>query len=255
MGLFGRKVQQPDPALARLARNLDEAEIRHLEVLRREVANLIVETDPDLMVRCYERAWAWERETAKNPDRLRADELALVAKIPMFQDFDIFGTRHFIPYAEGRWAASDDDLVERYLEIGRMLVLMKNRSEIDVVRRRPSHDEKEHKVLLDTVRKVKDRRFRARIEDAMRRCWAYRQGFGAGKGEPYAGLHETFSDAEVEVFQIPYGLSPDNETGIAFKKTDEYGVYSTFHDDQHDKTYESYYRTDAAFKARQSLAR
>jgi hypothetical protein len=98
----------------------------------------------------------------------------------------------------------------------------------------------------------KARRFKARIEDALRRCHAYRHGFDAGKGEPYSGLHETFSDAEIEVFQIPYGASPENETGIVFKKTDEYGVYSFFIADGN-KTYHSYYRTDSAFKKREPL--
>lgn len=252
MGLFRKaKPQGPDPEVARLSRNLDESEVRYLEVLRREVANIIVQADPDLMVRCYERAWTWERETAKAPDRLRADELALVTKLRMFDEFDILGTRHFVTYAEARWSASDDDLVERYLDIGRMLVSMKNRSEIEAVRSRPLHDEKEHKVLLDTVRKVKDARFKARIEDALRRCWSYRQGFDAGKGEPYAGLYETYSDGEVEVWQL-LGPTPESETGIYFKKTDEYGVYGFFAADD-DKTYRFFYRSDATFKVRHPL--
>ena len=48
-GLFGKKAARAapyDPEKARLTRNLHEAEARHLEVLRREVANLIVELDP-----------------------------------------------------------------------------------------------------------------------------------------------------------------------------------------------------------------
>ncbi len=82
MGFFGRKIKEPDSHLGQGARNLREAEIRYMEVLRRELANMIVEADPDLMVRSYEKAWNWERETADRPDRLRADEQALVTKIP-----------------------------------------------------------------------------------------------------------------------------------------------------------------------------
>jgi len=252
VGLFGRKAQQLGQALARVTENWDEAEIRHLEVLRRELANLMVEADPYLMLQSYEKAWAWEQETAARPDRLRADEAALLAKIPMFRDFDLIGTRHFVPYADGRQSLSDDDLVERYLELSRMLVFMKNRSETEVTHRRPLHNENEHKVLLNTVRRVDDRRFRARLEDALQRCHAYRQGFGAGKDDLYAGMHETFSDAEVEVFQLPYGLSPENETGVVFKKTDEYGIFASFTHDS-GRTSDSYYRTDRQFKSRVPL--
>ena len=255
MRLFGKsKPVGPDPNLARLARNLDEAEIRHLEVLRREVGNVIMAADPDQMVRSFEKAWTWERETSKNPERLRADELALVAKLKSFEDFDIINHRHFVPYADVLDMTSIADVVERYMEIGRMLVFMKNRSEFESVRSRPVHDEKEHKTMLDVVARERGKRFKVRIEEALRRCHAYRHGIDTAKGDPFAGLHETYSDAEVEVFQIPYGASPENETGIHFKKTDEYGVYSFFMPDG-GKRIDSYYRTDAQFEIRDYVAR
>lgn len=253
MGFFRRsKAREPDPNLVRLSRDLDEAEVRHLQVLRREIANLLVAVDPDLMARCYERVWNWERETAKAPDRLHADELALVSKIKAFGDFDPLATRHFVPYAEARKMTSDDDLVERYTEIGRMLVFVKNRSGIETVRQRPLHDAQEHELLLDRMRSEKNRRFRVRIEDALKRCRCYQAGYDAGKGERYAGLYEIFSDAEVEVVRLAYGSTPENETGVTFKKTDEFGVYAFFvHDNG--RAFETYYRSDRQFQTREAL--
>ncbi|MCJ2105537.1 hypothetical protein MKK70_09115 [Methylobacterium sp. E-041] len=249
MGLFGRRAQQLTKPAWEVTNNLREAESRYVEILRREISNLIVEFDPELMVRSYQKAWTWEQETALNPDRLRADEAALVAKLPMFEDFDLIGTRHFVPYPEGRRSLTDDDLVERYLELSRMLVFMRNRLQPDVARRRPLHDEREHKLLLDTMGRLKDRHFRNRIAEAWQLCYAYRQGFDAGKGDPFAATRETFADAEVEVFSLPFNLTPDIETGIVFKKTDEYGVYAYFvHDDG--RKSESYYRTDQQFARR-----
>lgn len=254
MGLFGRKAQQPSGSAWELTNNLRDAEIRYLEVLRREISNLIVEADPDLMVRSYEKAWTWEQETATNPERLRADEAALVAKLSVFEEFDLIGTRHFVPYAEGRCSLDDDDLVKRYLELSRMLVFVRNRLQPDVARRRPLHDEKEHKVLLDTMGRVKDQRFRSRIDDALQRCYAYRQGFDAGRSEPCAATRETFSDAEVEVFSLPFGIAPEIETGIVFKKTDERGIHAVFvHDDG--RRSETYYRTDQQFAKRDWVGR
>ncbi|MCJ2130978.1 hypothetical protein [Methylobacterium sp. E-045] len=109
-----------------------------------------------------------------------------MAKLPMFEEFDLIGTRHFVPYSEGRISLTDDDLMQRYLELSRMLVFMRNRLQPDVARRRPLHDEKEHKLLLNTISRLKDRRFRTRIAEALQRCYAYRQGFDAGKGDPFA---------------------------------------------------------------------
>ncbi len=170
----------------------------------------------------------------------------------MFEDFDRIGTRHFVPYADSRSSLPNDDLVEGYLELSRMLIFMRNRSQPDVSRRRPLHDEREQKVLLDTVREAKDRRFRTRIDDALRRCQAYRQGFDAGKGERFSGMYETYSDVDVDVFRLPFDLSPENETGIAFKKTDEYAVLAVFHHDD-GRIFESYYRTDRQFSERITL--
>lgn len=247
--LFGRKAYSPEPDRKDLTRKLREAETRYLEVLRRELANLIMEANPDLMVRAYDRARIWEHETAGNPERLQADEQALVAKVPVFEDFDRIGTRHFVPYADRHDALTDDDLVEAYLELSRTLVFLRNRQQPDVGRRRLLHDERDYKVLLDTVRRAKDRHFRGRMDEAMQRAHAYRQGFGASKGDIFAGMRETYSDEEFEVFALPYGPTPENETGIVLKKTDEYGVLATFHHDD-GRIIESRYRTDRQFAAR-----
>jgi hypothetical protein len=241
---------RPDPNLERLARHLHESESRYLAVLRREVANLIIATEPDLMVRCYEKAWSWERETAGNPERLRAEEMALVAKFPMFQDFDVLGIRHFVPYDEVRRSSWDDDLVERYLDLSRMLVFMKNR---DRSTHRPFlHGEDEYKVLQRVVRELKDHQFRARIEDALRRCHSYQQGLTTGGADPFAAGRGTYADADVEVFRMVDSSIVDIETGIIFKKTEEYGIHSFFlGDDGHQ--FHSYYRTDRNFVKREAV--
>jgi hypothetical protein len=245
MGLFRRKAR-PIHVGSRLAQNLDEAETRHLEVLRREIANLIVAVDPDLMVRCYERAWAFEREISENPVRAQAEETALVAKFPLFSEFDLIGTRHFVPYDSGRAMLSDDDVVERYLEVSRMLVFMRLRDEFKA--KYPVHEEKEHSVLLNTMRREKDRRFRKRIEDAIVRFYAYRAGFQ--DASPSASGVTDFEDAEVVVCRLE--SLGDIQYGIVFKKTEEYGVYSFFvHDDGH--ITHSYSRSDRAFSERASL--
>jgi hypothetical protein len=248
LGLFGKKARAPvyDHEKARLARNLDEAEVRHLEVLRREIANLIAESDPELMIRCYEKVSAFEREITANRERAVAEEAALVAKFPMFSDFEMLGTRHFIPYRKAREMWSDDDLVERYREVSGMLVFMRRRQEFsaDI----PVHDAREAEVLYRCMQREKDRRFRERVEAAIGRFYAYRAGLE--KGDPSTFRVPDFEDAEVEVIHLP--SIPDNEYGIAFKKTSEFAVYS-FHVFDSGKVSYSYYRSDATFKERKAL--
>jgi hypothetical protein len=253
MGLFGKMAQalnsnHENARLTnhqndRLARNLSEAETRYLEVLRREIANLIVASDPDLLMRCYQKAWTFEREIADSPQRAIAEEAALVAKFPMFEDFDLIATRHFVPYHEARSRWSDDDLVERYQEVSRMLVFMRRRQNLAGVG--PVHDAKEEKILRNCMGRDKDRKFRQRIEDAIRRFYAYRAGLE--KGDPTTFAAATYEDAEVQIIRLP--SLPDNEYGITFKKTDEFGVYSFHVFDTGEVSY-SYYRSDALFNER-----
>ena len=147
MGLFGKIAQalNSNHENARLARSLTEADVRYLEVLRREIANLIVETDPDLMTRCYQKAWTFEREIAESPQRAVVEEAALVAKFPMIEEFDLIATRHFVPYQKAQNMWSDDDLRERYQEVSRMLVFMRRRQNLPGVG--PVHDAKEEKIF------------------------------------------------------------------------------------------------------------
>ncbi len=249
MGLFGKRAQAPEQNYEKslLVRNLKDAEVRHLELLRREIANLLVDSDPDLMIRCYEKAWAFEREITASRERAVAEEAALVAKFPMFTDFDILGTRHFVPYREARDMCSDDELVERYHEISRMLVFMRRRQEFSA--KVPVHDAKERDVLYECMRREKDHRFRERIEDAIRRFYAFRAGLE--KGDPTTCGISNFEDAEVAIIHLP--SLPDNEYGITFKKTDEYGVYGFHVFDDSLKISYSYYRSDFMFKERHYL--
>jgi len=247
VGLFGKKARPEQSSnLRQLVSNLTEAEVRYLEALRREIANLIVESDPDLMVKCYEKAWAFEREIAGSPERATAEEAALSAKFPMFRDFDILETRHFVPYQTARQMLDDDDLIERYHEISRMLVFMRRRQEFSA--KVPVHDEQEFQVLRNSMQRKQDRIFRDRIDDAMQRYYAYKAGLEAGGLGAFGETN--FEDAEAGIVHLP--SLPDNEYGITFKKTGEFGVYS-FHVPDSGKISYSYCRSDLMFKERRYL--
>ena len=81
------------------------------------------------MTRCYEKAWAFERDIAES-EQAAAEEAALVAKIPMFRRLRHHWLRHFIPYREAAKMIEDDALIDRYHDLSRMLIFMRKRQEV-----------------------------------------------------------------------------------------------------------------------------
>ncbi|WP_036291391.1 hypothetical protein [Methylosinus sp. PW1] len=249
MGLFSKpKPAAPDPRLVQLAEDCNEAEIRHLDLLRREIANILIGVDPDLMVRTYQRAWEHEREVQGNEERLRTDEAALVVKFPRFPDFDLLNVRHFVPYGEAHDHLANDQLVERYLDISRMLIYLRRRAEHSS--HHPLFSDEEFTVLRDVVRGVKDATLRRRIQDAMRLYYAYWAGYEY-PDRSALGVDLTYRDAEIEVIRL-HSLGPDIEYGVIFQETGEFGVYSFFVHDDGRRT-QMYARTDQSFNKRQHL--
>lgn len=235
---------------AALRRNVNEAEDRYLEVLRREISNMLLNIDPDLMVSTYEKGWRYQDELVEaGKERTSADLKALTLKHKFFSDFDLLGTRHFIPYGDARWASSDDELVERYLELSKMILLPRlldtDHSPIRLF------TEEEFDILRKTARRCKDRAFKHHIVQAVDRYYALQRAIDRFGSKEAREQMNPLDDSDVEVFRLPYN-GPENELGIAFKHTGEFGVYGTFHHDD-GKISKSYYRSDKAFQKRDYL--
>ncbi|WP_446993340.1 hypothetical protein [Rhizobium leguminosarum] len=62
-----------------------------------------------------------------------------------------------------------------------------------------------------------------------------------------------YDDGGVSVRPVPIEYSPEIGYGIHFADTGEYGLHTVFFDDERDKTYRSYYRSDSKFKEQQYL--
>ncbi|MER8965660.1 hypothetical protein NKI25_08035 [Mesorhizobium sp. M0808] len=235
---------------AALRRNVNEAEERYLEVLRREISNILLNVDPDLMVRTYEKGWRYQDElVTAGRERTSADLKALTLKHKSFSEFDLLGTRHFVPYSDARWSASDDELVERYLEISKMMLLPR------LLDRDHSpfrlFTEEEFQILRKTERRCKDRTFKDHIVQAVARYYALQGAIDRYGSKEAREQRNSLDDIDIEVFRLPYD-GAENELGIIFKKTGEYGVYGTFHHDDA-KISESFYRSDTVFQKRDYL--
>lgn len=102
---LGRQSQRP--ALSTLASTAgrkasaaNDANDRYLEILQRELANVIARDNPDKMIALYRKARAQEREMLKADKALVQAELtALTHKYPVYEDFDKIGTKHYVPYS------------------------------------------------------------------------------------------------------------------------------------------------------------
>ena len=99
------------------------------------------------------------------------------------------------------------------------------------------------------MQREKDRRFRARVKDAMNRFYSYRAGLLKNGSSILAVA--SFEDSEVAVFRLP--TDGEFEYGVIFKQAGEFGIYSYFVFDTGNIA-DSYYRTDELFKERTSLA-
>lgn len=248
MGLFG-KGSPPGPTQAelrvtQLEIHVEEAETRYLEVLRREIANALIQSDPRRFERAYLRGCDIESELSRAPaSRVHAEEQVLLERYTSYTDFDLLGTWHVVPYDQARDMSSDDDLVERYHDICRMILLHRRRDER--VKGQPLFNERERKSQVDTLRKHLDKGLKVRIEHAMQLYYAYRHGLETGSGEAFLQERPVFRNAELEVFDLPNEFD-EGRYGIAFTKTGEFGAYGYLvHDDG--RIGQHYYATDASF--------
>jgi hypothetical protein len=218
-----------------------ETETRYLEVLRRELANVIVSDDPNKMVAAYYKAWEFEGELSRAASsRVEAELNVLTERYPVYEEFDLLNVRHFVPYSDAA-NCGEDAVEERYLDISKFLIL-KN---IKAKSSRPVFSEKESETLRNSMRRESDRRFRAKIEDAMK---IYNVARSAAKDGSFERID--YEDASISVFPLQHFA--ESRWGIHFKPTDEFGIYSVFYADN-SKAYRSYYRSDNSFQEETSL--
>jgi hypothetical protein len=217
-------------------------ETRYLEILRRELANVIVSDDPRKMVTAYYKAWQFERGmTAAPSSRVDAELNVLTERYPLYEEFDLLNVRHFIPYRDATDSWDEDTIEERYLDISKFMIL----TNIKAKSSRPIFSDEENETLQRSMRRESDRRFCAKIEDAMR---IYNVARSADKDRSFERID--YEDASLSVFPLQHFA--ESRWGIHFKLTDEYGIYSVFYADN-SKAYRNYYRSDNSFQTETSL--
>ena len=230
----------------RLNSDVDDAEMRYLEGLRRELANEIMTDDTSAMYRAFHKMQKYELDLRQaDKQRIDAGFKSLCSKYPAFADFEPFGTMHFVAYRDARWALDTCHLIEVYCDISQMLII----NSVQKGRLAKVFSERESKQLDKVIIKCKDRAFEKRLIQAMEYYNVYRRAHGPSIRE---GV-DVYSDGVVSVRPVSIKCGDEIGYGIYFLDTDEYGLHTIYHDHEREKYCRSYYRSDSTFSEWQPL--
>ena len=214
-----------------------------LQTLRRELANIMVWRDPRRYLQLYEEIHAeasslksWRAEEA----RRRHGELS--EKYQFYSDFDAIGTRDYVLYADGVSMMTYADLEGIYRDI----VMFEALSEIvdeawkeaaKLFVHMTSDEELRH--LTEYVGRIDDTKLELRIERAI-------EYFDLARAKDEQGLDNDF----YSISYLPHFA--EMRYGVHLKRTNEFGIYSSFEFDD-GRTLESYYRSDSTFRKEEPL--
>jgi hypothetical protein len=218
-----------------------------LATFRRELANYMVRLDPDRFLRLYRKARAAENAIDKADNEMREAELTIITKkCPMYADFDLVGTREHVLYADAFNMHPLEDIEEHYLNLVRFHALQRA-SNPDWQFRSPATSDKDLEHLQGYVQKIKDTKFKQRLDTAIAEFHAFTSARGLSRlDEP----GESPFIYETGVLAVRYvSHFAESRTGFHFKDTDEYALYGVFFADGRDEPYRSFYRSDANFEA------
>jgi len=211
-----------------------------LLTISRELANQMVWKDPDSFVDFYKQLHA-EISGYKSwkPDALRRKHDELAKKYPQFQDFDVIGVRRYVLTC-GDNMLGEVECAEAFGDITRFIGILHATDEHWIAYRATSDEELKH--LSKYAQRIKDTKFKLRLERAMEDYYLYSSV--AQSREP------TLDNGRYLISPIQHFA--ENRYGIHLKDTNEDGVYSFFVHDDGDIAY-SYNRSDPSFESTEWL--
>jgi hypothetical protein len=142
----------------------------------------------------------------------------------------------YVPYAEVLAINTYEQAESHYIDINQLQALRTELNHSRPPEYQPRNDEElEH--LEIHAQRFKDTVFENRIKKAIHELHIHRAS------TPKSATYHT---ALVEVRHVPHFA--EIRYGVHFKDTDEYGLYGLCFDKTHDKTSESFFRSDASFR-------
>lgn len=234
-----RLSSEKDRALERL----EDSQLRYVDLLRRELANHLISGGVEDFKAVFYELWDWEREMHKASKEVWQRELNMITvTYPVFEDFDIFNTRHTISYEQTD--LNREDLLSHYKAMTKFLILRNSKvgEKEDPSTVRYLMDAKEVKAFESDISWRADRGLRQHLDRAICRMAISQY---ASQREDYLILYE---DPDYIIRRVPEleRYTPEIKKGVILKETGECGVISTFNTDDN-KRITSYYRSNAAF--------
>lgn len=221
------------PGIQQLARTQAYDRNNYLRILRRELANHLMQRDPAMFERLYEKLhYDIARYDTFSKDGLAGEFRALVERFPQYDDFDLIGTRQHVLYPDAFGIHDDEDASEHFRAIVRFQALNAKLDDAWSQFKATSEDDLKH--LHDYARDVRDAKFKKRLKSAI-------DLFYFARGED----RDSFETRDFSVVRVSH--IAEIRYGVHFKDTDEYGLYGSFHGDRAEP-YESYYRTNMMFE-------
>lgn len=218
-----------------------------LHAYLRELSNYLVQLNPERYYTVYSRALDEQERLFTQDKKTREAQLhILTERYPVYENFDFINTRPYVVYRETLDRYGVDEIEKHFLNIVKFHSLQRAASE-DWRLMMPMLNKNELSHLAGYIRQLTDTKFKERLKQAVREFAAAQRSketdFQLADGTT---LYES---GEMAVYRL-YDIAELVE-GFWFKDTNEYGVHSVFYG--HDKSYESFYRSDRTFQKREVL--
>ncbi len=240
------------PLIDQLNENLAHDRRLFLATLRRELANYMVRLDPDRYLDLYREARAADTAIQNASKQSQEAQFAdLTAMYPSYEDFDFIGVRAHVLYADALSTRSIEEIEAHFLNMVKFESLQ-NALDRHWNRFRYIHatSDGDLKHLEQYVIRIKDTKFKQRLEAAIREFFCYTSAKSLSRLDVNAKgwIYET------DVFAACYvSHYAENRYGFYFKDTNEFGLYGIFFADGRDEPYRSFLRSDAKFEAEKCL--
>lgn len=226
-------IEGAKPGLERLAETQAYDRNNYLRILRRELANHLMQRDAGSFARFYEKLHDdIGRYDTFSKEALAGEFRALVERFPQYDDFDLIGTRQHVLYPDALSIHDDDDVREHFRTIVRFQALNAKLDNAWSRFRATSEDDLNH--LREYARDVRDTKFKRRLKATI-------DLFDLARGED----RDAFETRDFSVVRVSHFA--EMRYGVHFKDTDEYGLYGAFYGDRVEP-YEHYYRSNILFE-------
>ena len=142
----------------------------YLGVLRRELANLLIQRDPDRFLAFYEETFYQLTDMGEKPKSLiDAEEKLIIEKYPMIADWDHINTHDYVLYDNGQFH-TENELYAVYRDLVTYQTILSYRpaTQADPLKWQPAltHQRLEH--LRSYISEFKGTRLKHRLVEAMR---------------------------------------------------------------------------------------